>query len=114
MPKSPRREGDLQSERAWDQYEEELAAWQGSHHRRTVSYYQGQLRRRGASQALLDDIRRTVGAWRRMSIPVGQPPEYGTPQWKRYIAESREDAGELARMFHVTRRYINQIRQNYR
>ena len=51
---------------------------------------------------------------RRAPIPSGQEPEYGSPQWKRYIAESREDAGVLAARFSVTRRYINMVRCDYR
>jgi hypothetical protein len=109
-PSTPFREGDAASEKVWSEYEEELLAWEACYHRRTVDYY----RRREPSDALLIDIRRTVEAWRRQRIPPGQAPARADPQWKRYIAESNEDGGELARKFGVTRQYIHQVRKAYR
>lgn len=64
-------------------------------------------------QLVLSEAREALELARRAPIPAGQEPEYGSPQWKRFIAESSVDAGELARRFNVTRRYINMIRQQY-
>lgn len=124
-PRSPRVVGDQRSEKAWDEFEEELMAWKACYHRRTVWYFRRRLDARGGrglprelSGGELAQIRReleeTIEAWHRTPIPAGQEPEYGSAQWKRYIAESQEDSGSLATRFNVTRRYINKIRQQYR
>jgi hypothetical protein len=63
---------------------------------------------------LLIEAKATIEAWMHTPIPPGQEPEYGSPQWKRWIAESSEDAGTLARRFNCTRQYIYQIRRGYR
>jgi hypothetical protein len=74
-----------------------------------------------ARARVLQEAREALELARKTPLPVGQEPEVGSPQWKRYIAESDEDAGVLARRFwsprtekHVTRRYINMVRQQYR
>lgn len=123
-PKGPRVEGDAQSEKAWDEYEAELAAWRACYHRRTPTYFKNQLERCETEyrlRLLVDEARETLEAWRRTPIPQGQEPQPGDPQWKRYIAESKESAESLAARFWnpATRkpygkRYINKIRQEYR
>jgi hypothetical protein len=50
----------------------------------------------------------------RTPIPAGDEPAYGSPQWKRYVAESVETDAALAWKFHVTKQYISQIRKAYR
>lgn len=62
---------------------------------------------------LRNAARETLTAWERTPLPSGQEPEYGSPQWKRWVAESGEDSGELARRFNVSRRYINRVRKDY-
>lgn len=95
---------------AKDDFAQEFALKSAEHFRR-------RLMRCHTPQAvtmLLDEARKCLESWKRMPIPDGQPPEFGSPQWKRYIAESVEDPGMLATRFHCTRRYINKIRQGYR
>jgi hypothetical protein len=123
-PRSPRVEGDDRSQKAWDDFEDDLAAWKACYHRRTVSYFRRRLDRYvsdGELRQIQTELEETVTAWRRTPIPKGQEPEYGSAQWKRYIAESNEDAGTLASRYWnpatqkpVTRRYINKVRQQYR
>jgi hypothetical protein len=95
---------------AKDDFEPEFAL-------KSSEYFVRRLRRCHTERAiteLLTEALATLEAWQRAPIPKGQEPEYGSPQWKRYIAESTEDAGALATRFHCTRRYINLIRQAYR
>lgn len=63
---------------------------------------------------LVVEARAAVEAWTRLPLVEGQEPEFGSPQWKRWVAESRLDGGELARKFNVTRQYIAQVRKAYR
>jgi hypothetical protein len=96
---------------------DEMVSYNASYHRRTVHYFVVQVERCETVErliALRDEALSTLESWRRQPIPEGQEPEYGSPQWKRFVAESREDAGELARRFGVSRRYINRIRAEYR
>lgn len=65
-------------------------------------------------QAVFDAAVEALEHARRMSIPAGQPPMPGDPLWKRWVAESKLDGGELARLFNVKRQYIHQIRVQYR
>ena len=116
-PKAPRIEGDQRSEKLWDEYEQDLAAWKACYHRRTVAYFKARLGRAvsdGELRQIRLEIEETIAAWRKMPIPEGQPPALGDPQWKPWIGQSTEDAGVLATRFSVTRRYINKIRQEYR
>lgn len=116
-PKSPRIEGDARSQKLWDEFEEDLAAWKSCYHRRTVSYFQSRIERavsEGDLRRICGEIEETIKSWRVMPIPPGQPPALGDAQWKRWVAESREDPGVLATRFSVTRRYINKIRQAWR
>ena len=91
---------------------------------RSAEYYWRRLAKCYTHRAiteLLSEALATLDAWQRTPIPKGKEPEYGSPQWKRYIAESDEDAGVLASRYwnpttqkNVTRRYINMIRKQYR
>lgn len=96
----------------------EWEALKASYHWRTVAHYRQRLRNisrdEEALRPVLAEIRETVKAWRQAPIPQGQEPEFGSPQWKRYVAESPLDGGELARKFNVTRQYISQVRRGYR
>lgn len=95
---------------------DERAAFRESHYRRTVLYFRREIGRARTVDDLVglrSEVEAAVEAWRRAPLPGGQEPEYGSPQWKRWIAESNEDAGRLADRFNLTRRRINQIRQEY-
>lgn len=116
-PRAPRVEGDAQSEKRWDEFEDELAAWKACYHRRTVRYFRRRLERcvsDGELRQIRLELEETIAAWSRTPIPLGQEPEFGSAQWKRYVAESPADAGTLATRFFCTRRYINKVRQAMR
>ena len=66
-----------------------------------------------AISALLSEARKTLDAWERTPIPDGQEPEFGSPQWKRWVAESPLPHIEIARKFNVSRQYVFKIRQGY-
>lgn len=95
---------------------DERAAYEESHYKRTVAYFHGRVGRARTENDLrriLREIESAVTAWRIMPIPEGQPPDMGSPQWKRWISESPEGAGELARLFGVSRQYIYRVRNQY-
>jgi hypothetical protein len=84
---------------------------------RSAEYFRRRLMRNSSPRAvtvLLAQARATLEAWRRMPVPKGQPPALGDPQWKRWVAESDLDTGELARKFSVSRQYIQRVRKAYR
>lgn len=74
-------------------------------------------RARCHTDAQFDRLIREIGlvlqAWQQMPLPAGQPPTPDDPQWKRWVAESDKNAGELARLFNMTRQHIYQIRKAY-
>lgn len=92
---------------------DEWGAWMDSYHRRTVDHYRARLASCVPEDhpVILAEIQQTIRAWRTAPVPLGHEPDYGTPQWKRYIAASTEDAGVLAKRFHCSRRWINMVRQ---
>jgi hypothetical protein len=97
--------------------QEEWEAWRESYVRKTPDYFRHRLAHchtERAITALLAEAEGVLEAWRRTPIPPGNEPRRCDAQWKRFIAESSEDAGDLARRFEVTRRYVNMIRQQYR
>lgn len=61
---------------------------------------------------ILAEARDALEAHRRQ--PPAKDPEVSSPQWKRWISESTESHGELARRFGVKRAYIQQVRKQYR
>lgn len=96
---------------------DERAAWLVSYQRKTPDFFRREREKcqtDGRLIALRDECRTVIEAWRRQPMPAGQPPEFGSPQWKRWVAESDKDGGELARLFNTTRQYIHQIRKDYR
>jgi hypothetical protein len=63
---------------------------------------------------ILEDAEASLDAWKRQPAPdKSNEPKYGTPQWKRYIAESAEKPNVLAKRFGVTRQYIEKVRREY-
>lgn len=116
-PKIPLIEGNAASEKVWDGYMEDLAAWQLCYQRRTPEYFRRRLERchtDAALQGLVVEARETLEAWKRTPIPAGQPPALGDPQWKRWVADSDLPTKDLVRMFGKSRQYIQQIRSGYR
>jgi hypothetical protein len=65
-------------------------------------------------EALIVEAEATLEAWARAPIPASQPPRPGDPQFKRWVAESPLESVELARLFNLSKRRINQIRAGYR
>lgn len=102
---------------------DEMTAFLASYHRRTPEYFRQELDRCSTVERLEElvvEAREALDAWRRAPIPPGQEPEYGSPQWKRFIAESSEDAGTLASRYwnpttgrQITRQYIHKVRRDY-
>ena len=80
---------------------------------RSASHFRDQLARGRAPSRVLLEARASLEAWRRMPPPSSEP-EYGSQQWKRWVAESPLSHKELARKFNCSRGYIAQIRRQYR
>lgn len=65
-------------------------------------------------QALVLEAERALEAWQRTPFVEGQRPALQDPRWKQWIAHSRLDGGELARLYGVSRQYIHEVRKKYR
>lgn len=67
-----------------------------------------------AEQAILQDARRALAAHRRAPKPkdLGHPMP-GDPQWKRWVAESKLPAREIARKCGVSRQYVEKVRKQW-
>lgn len=93
-----------------DDKEPEFSQKSADHFRRRIARAYGE----DALVEILSDAEKALVAWRRQPAPTkANEPAYGTPQWKRYVAESSESHGEIARRFNVTRAYIQQVRRLY-
>lgn len=72
--------------------------------------------RRAYSEAtlglLLKEASAALVACRRQ--PPETEPRFGSPQWKRFVAESNLSLGDLARKFGCSRSYIKEVRDKYR
>lgn len=80
-----------------------------------VEHYRRRVERAASATALesvLRDVRRAIERMRRQPAPL--EPVLGDPQWKRWVAESSEPASEIARRFHVSKRYVNKVRAQWR
>ncbi len=113
LPGSDALDSELQ---AYQERRDEWDAWLISYQRRTPEYFQRQLEDCHTAwrvEKLVTEARETLEAWHRQPMPRGVEPEFGSPQWKRWIAESSLNGGELARKFNVTRQYIYKIRRGY-
>jgi hypothetical protein len=93
---------------------DERHSWQDSYQRKTVQHFRDRLVKLTSVaelEALREEIRDVVTAWKRAPMPKGQEPlSRADPGWKRYIAECGRDSGDLARQYGVKRRYINKIK----
>lgn len=86
------------------------------HPQKSVEHFRRCLRRArtdGQLEAVLIDARDALAAWRRQPAPSGEP-EYGSPQWKRWVAESELAPVEIARKYNVSRQYVHAIQRAYR
>jgi hypothetical protein len=61
---------------------------------------------------ILKDAKDALRAAKRQ--PPAKEPPFGSPQWKRHIAESKDGHGTLATRFGCSRAYIQEIRRKYR
>jgi hypothetical protein len=114
---------------------DEKQAWFDSYHRKTPTYFNhrrqmvfnalgadapewespdlfevAQQHAAHGLETLRDECLDVLNAWRKRPLVNGQAPAKADPEWKRYIAESGRDSGDLAREYGVTRRYINRIK----
>ena len=106
---------------------EERDAWRDSYQAKTVEHFRRELEVTIAKaatasddatdflnrrlNAILTEIKETTEAWKKAPMGDGQEPlSRADPRWKRYIAWSDRDTGDLARQYGVTRRYIQKIR----
>lgn len=79
---------------------------------RSADYFRRQLLRGRATHRVLEDAEAALDAWRHQPMP--KEPEFGSPQWKRWISESTLSHGEIARKFNCKRQYVQQVRKQYR
>lgn len=66
-----------------------------------------------ALEAILADAKAALAAHRRQPAPKDRP-DYGSPQWKRWVAESDLPAHEIARIYNMPRSNVERVRQAYR
>jgi len=78
---------------------------------RSADYFRRQLKRGRPEGFVLADAEAALNAWRYQPMP--REPEYGSPQWKRWVAESPLSHGEIARKFNCKRAYVQQVRKVY-
>src|SRR2546423_46050 len=74
---------------------------------RSADHFRRELARGRNQFDILEHAKASLEAWKRQP-PPGDDPEYGTPQWKRFIAESPESHGALATRYGCKRSYIQQ------
>lgn len=119
------KDGDTQAPRGSDvdrpprdAEHDERIAWAESYQRKTPDYFRDQLEKCHTEArliALRDECRAVLLAWKRQPMPAGQEPaSRADPNWKRWVAESKLDIGEIARRFDCSRRHVYKIRQDYR
>ncbi len=66
-----------------------------------------------AFEAILADAKRSLEAHRRQPPPSDRP-ELSSPQWKRWAASSDLPPREIARIYNVSRQYVERVRARYR
>ena len=80
---------------------------------RSAAHFRQQLARGRDPERILAEAKESLAAWLRMPAPNNEP-DYGSPQWKRWVAESPLTAKEIADKYGVKKRYINRVRADYR
>lgn len=125
-PRSPRVLGDQRSEKAWDEFEDELAAWKACYHRRTVWYFRRRLDARDGrglprelSGGELAQIRReleeTIEAWHRTPpMPAGVPLERFSFEWKCMVADDQRPVDAVKEIYSIGRATVFRYRSKYR
>lgn len=104
-PMGPRIEGDAQSEKAWDEYEMEYAAWRECFERKTPDYFRRRLENcetEGRLVALLDECRNVLQAWRKTPDVDGVAelmPLPGSFLWKCTVADDRRPIEEIVQFY---------------
>lgn len=92
-----------------DDREREYSLKSADHFRRRLARAHSQR----TLEVILEEAKAALAAWRRQPAPTGEP-EYGSPQWKRWVAESKLPSSEIARKYGVSGQYIRRIRALYR
>jgi hypothetical protein len=80
---------------------------------RSAQHFKRQLAHGRPARHVLRDATAALAAWKRQPAPTGEL-EYGSPQWKRWVAESPLSDEEVASRYNVSRRYISKVRAQYR
>ena len=110
----PRHPGPNADPKRLAEYRDDYAAWLSSYQRKTPAYFVERLGTNPSDQRvteLLAEAKSVLDAWRTHPHVAGQDPEsMADPRWKRWVAASTLDSGDLARRFGCTRRYINKIK----
>lgn len=65
-----------------------------------------------ALEAILADAKKALAAHRRQPPPPDRP-EYGSPQFKRWVSESELSAAKIGSLYNVSRQRIERIRAAY-
>lgn len=63
-------------------------------------------------QLVLNDAQRALNAWQRAPTPTN--PTLDHPRWKHWVAQSLLPDAEIARLYMVSRQYVNRVRRQYR
>lgn len=62
---------------------------------------------------ILTDAEAALAAWKRQPA-ASTEPAYGSPQWKRWVAESKLSHQQVADKFGISRSYVAKVRKQYR
>ena len=85
----------------------------GDYMLKSAEYFARRAREGARVEDLLAEAKAALRAYERTPLPKRSEPEYGSPQWKRWVAESDLPNIDIARKFNVSRQYVHEVRQNY-
>jgi hypothetical protein len=86
------------------------------HPQKSVDHFRRRLARARSDESrtlILGEAKDALTAWKRQPALTGEP-EYGTPQWKRWVAESDLSSSKIADKYGVSGQYVRKIRAEYR
>jgi hypothetical protein len=63
-------------------------------------------------ERLTDEPSKALNAYKRRPALTGEP-EWGTSEWKRFVAESELSSAELARKYNCSTTWIYKVRRDY-